>query len=475
MAVIENDYAAYIQTEAGEYPLRDLGALRTYQCEENAGKILTVGSDGIVTPVDMDETLTDNTKAAPAGVVGELKSDLSELRKEIGMVTKNAFDYSTCQLNKIQSTASLDLFDNDFWCTTDFIELGNATSVTLGRGTGRYVFVDETKTTILGSGTQNNNAEHGLVEFSVPNNAKYLRVSVYMEFSTDTVIYLCGIDEIRAKSRIDELEDKTNLVSEVIIIAKDGNGDYTTLREGISEAIKNNHRNVYVNDGVYDLLEEFSDVFSQTLTTQQGIKLENDVHVIFSSNAKVTCLYDGQSVDKVEFFSPFYGGENGGFTLENLNIESTNTRYCVHDDQPRATKVRNNNYINCIMKMDNTTGVRNWYPQCIGGGCSNSLKVLIRGCYFKSKFAENNIAPLVSYHNTKELENPKANIFVENNYFADNGTFRATYYGDTGKVSIAIVNGNSCGAMPYVEYEVPGAATPQNFELISWNNEIRTN
>lgn len=84
MAVLENDYAAYIQTEAGEYPLRDLGALRTYQREENAGKILTVGSDGIVTPVDMDETLTDNTKAAPAGIVGELKGDLVAFKDGFG-------------------------------------------------------------------------------------------------------------------------------------------------------------------------------------------------------------------------------------------------------------------------------------------------------------------------------------------------------------------------------------------------------
>ena len=49
---------------------------------ENAGKILTVGHDGIVTPVEMDETLTDNTKAAPAGAVGELKSDLTNLNIE---------------------------------------------------------------------------------------------------------------------------------------------------------------------------------------------------------------------------------------------------------------------------------------------------------------------------------------------------------------------------------------------------------
>lgn len=50
MAVLENDYAAYIQTEAGEYPLRDLGALRTYQREENAGKVMTVGEDGDIFP-----------------------------------------------------------------------------------------------------------------------------------------------------------------------------------------------------------------------------------------------------------------------------------------------------------------------------------------------------------------------------------------------------------------------------------------
>ena len=51
MAVIENDYAAYIQTAQGEYPLRDIGAVRTDQGTENAGKVLGIGSDGNVTPV----------------------------------------------------------------------------------------------------------------------------------------------------------------------------------------------------------------------------------------------------------------------------------------------------------------------------------------------------------------------------------------------------------------------------------------
>lgn len=56
MAVIKNDYAAYIQTPQGEYPLRDIGAVRTDQGTENAGKVLGIGSDGMVTPVEGTDT-----------------------------------------------------------------------------------------------------------------------------------------------------------------------------------------------------------------------------------------------------------------------------------------------------------------------------------------------------------------------------------------------------------------------------------
>ena len=50
MAILENDYAAYIQTPEGEVPLRDLSALREDQGPENAGKIMEVGLDGKIFP-----------------------------------------------------------------------------------------------------------------------------------------------------------------------------------------------------------------------------------------------------------------------------------------------------------------------------------------------------------------------------------------------------------------------------------------
>lgn len=56
MAVVDNDYAAYMQTPQGEYPLRDIGAVRTDQGTENAGKVLGIGSDGMVTPVEGTDT-----------------------------------------------------------------------------------------------------------------------------------------------------------------------------------------------------------------------------------------------------------------------------------------------------------------------------------------------------------------------------------------------------------------------------------
>lgn len=40
-------------------------------------------------PVELDETLTDNTKAAPAGLVGELKGEISALRERVDQLEQN--------------------------------------------------------------------------------------------------------------------------------------------------------------------------------------------------------------------------------------------------------------------------------------------------------------------------------------------------------------------------------------------------
>lgn len=45
--------------------------------------------NGDTSNVQLDETLTDNTKAAPAGMVGEMKKEISSLSEEIGQLKQN--------------------------------------------------------------------------------------------------------------------------------------------------------------------------------------------------------------------------------------------------------------------------------------------------------------------------------------------------------------------------------------------------
>ena len=50
-----------------------------------------------ITAVELDETLTDNTKAAPAGMVGELKGDIGKLSEEIAAIPSGADGKSAYQ------------------------------------------------------------------------------------------------------------------------------------------------------------------------------------------------------------------------------------------------------------------------------------------------------------------------------------------------------------------------------------------
>ena len=83
-------------------------------------------------PVQLDKTLTDNTKAAPAGVVGELKSDLGELEDVLEDANiKLYIDSEQFSFNGyLQPNGNYkDLAG--FWCT-DFIETQNGQVIVSG-------------------------------------------------------------------------------------------------------------------------------------------------------------------------------------------------------------------------------------------------------------------------------------------------------------------------------------------------------
>lgn len=268
-----------------------------------------------------------------------------------------------------------------------------------------------------------------------------------------------------------KLEEIGSQLSKRFVI---GSGEtYTTLRAGISEAIKYPNSIVLVKNGTYDLASEFAAEITAGAEYKYGIKLENNVHVIFSSGAYVTAEYTGEDENVTRYFNPFYTGDSG-YTVENLHIKAKNTRYCIHDENGGNTGIRTVKILNSYFEFDNTTAPVNYYPQCIGGGNGEHDYIEIEGCYFKSKIAEGVATQIVSYHQDGSSSSAKSNVFIRNCYFADKGTFRATFYGTTELVSEAYLCGNSFGAQPYTAQEISGGSAPENYKIVEWNNTIRS-
>jgi hypothetical protein len=259
---------------------------------------------------------------------------------------------------------------------------------------------------------------------------------------------------------------------------------YTTLRAGIAAAVAKPNTKVIVDPEEFDLSQEFATEIASTLTREIGIKLGNGVHIYFTPGAKVKALMADRA-DLLTYFAPFSVVTDGAnltnsvFTLENLDIQSANTRYTVHDELNGVDIETRHYYINCKMVHDNYHATNPMYQVCIGGGCAKHTYVEIRNCYFKSVSAEYQDLALVTYHNSGTTASgygagAQSKIVISNSYFADRGSCRCTWHGVSTLMSTMLVNNCSFGSAPFSRAEVQ-TDTTENFELITYINEIRNN
>lgn len=250
---------------------------------------------------------------------------------------------------------------------------------------------------------------------------------------------------------------------------------YTTLKDGIDAACAQFNSTLYVDPGTYDLVTEFGAAYFAAIdassNSKQGLQLGNNVHIIFASNSKVVCNYTGGNPYVHEKFSPFNAAGPYGFTLENLDLECSMVRYCVHDERSVSQEAYRNEYINCRMYCDNRLNTDWASRQCIGGGLGESGEIFINGCYFESEesYANNGT---VSYHNSSSA-NAKSHIVVQNSYFGGtSSTVRFGWYGTSTEVTECLVSGNSFSAAPVIRAETAGSTTV-NMVMYDWNNEVR--
>ena len=241
------------------------------------------------------------------------------------------------------------------------------------------------------------------------------------------------------------------------------NRQFTKLKDGIAEAVLHKNSTVYVDDGTYDLVSEYGLEVLNGTSSISGIELKNNVHVIFSSKSKVVFNYTGNNSHIHRVFSPFNAGVNG-FILENLTLECSNCRYCVHDERGGSTDSYSNKYINCNMKIDNSNNPNWTNSNSIGGGLGFSGEILVDGGEYYG---------MISYHENqgKNMATSKSNIVIRNAYFtnsteSNNIMITCASSSSQNEKTNVYIYGNSFIKAPYTQ-------TRNCFINHLWNNEVR--
>lgn len=267
---------------------------------------------------------------------------------------------------------------------------------------------------------------------------------------------------------IDNTTDNTNVKK--VITCGEGK-EYTTLRSAIARGCELGCE-VVVYPGTYDLKDEFPNV--QVNHDAYGIALYGGVYVKFLPGSYVKAIFDNTDRWIYDNFQPFYS--TGDFTLEGLNIECANTRYCVHDEHSGKGTYKHV-YKDCVMKYTNEHEDIN-YAQCIGGGLGEHGYIEIDGGYYESKTTvpvptltlEESQMP-ITYHNGYS-QNCDGKIVIKNVYLADKGYFRFGMYGSSQIKTKIYISGCSMHKPIWNMYE-NSDYTVENFEIIEFNNEVR--
>ena len=197
-----------------------------------------------------------------------------------------------------------------------------------------------------------------------------------------------------------------------------------------------------------------------------GLILKNNVKVIFSANSKVTFNYTGTNYYVNTLFSPFnFSYEGGGATLIGANIECSNCRYCIHDDQSSSTYTNfyHNQILKCTFSIDNSNNVNlNYQELDIGGGLGYNGLIEIKECIFNE---------YSYYHQNAGNVNGKSNLYFCNNY--SENTFRVTInpnWTNITSVSYFFANNNSTTS----EIQITDSGNLGNVKLFAFNNEVRS-
>lgn len=288
-------------------------------------------------------------------------------------------------------------------------------------------------------------------------------LSIDSRFSQTSYILVCISEHTLPTVAVDRYNNNAQMYADVLKKRFDGLGvgktitvkkngvvgsdcDYTTIKEAIDFANENKNTKIVVCKGTYDIIEEFGDDYMsaivETDNNYKGLILGNSIKIIGQGyGVKLTAHYQGDNEFAKGKFSIFNIASD--FHIENLELEATNVRYCVHEDNLLGRNDYNGVYRNIKMTHYGTNGTYYKSVCCLGAGTAGNTVTLLDGCEFNNAF-DGNSNP-VSYHNNY-VNGEIAKVIVKNCYFHGSQTFQTWVYQSTGSEIECYLCGNKFGA-----------------------------
>lgn len=247
--------------------------------------------------------------------------------------------------------------------------------------------------------------------------------------------------------------------------------------------------NVIVLDGEYDLIAEIEDIYgsmdnfaasggNNTGFIYKGLGL-NHYNIIGVGNHTIKMHYAGANSWVLENVSLFtiqdstytQNNKHENYRIENLNLEGSRLRYLIHDDPTSNANIpfeQHHIIKGCTLKFNNTLNNVWNARQIIGGGLGTASIVEIVDNIFIQQSDTGSV--VCSYHNNRGAD-AQSKIIVKGNY-ANRGTFRFSWFGDSPKISYVLCHDNSITVAPFTSAESESYET-ENVIMYAWNNEIR--
>lgn len=356
------------------------------------------------------------------------------------------------------------IYKNSLFCYSEPIEVKPKTNVVLNIYDGseaQVCFLNEFKEYVSGILVGKTTTPNGVI--TIPSNCYYMIMSIPHKYN-DTLMIEDGVTSSQVYQNFGyEIPELLSETSKIYHVGE--NQEYTKLSNAILAAVNYKNSIIYVDKGAYDLYEElggstFFDTYSPLGTLGRGLPIKNGIHIIFDAKSKVLFNYPGTKNTVLVEFSPFDTGAGGGI-IENMTLECSNCRYCIHDDRQNTYDSYTNKFINCNLSIDNSNNPSWKNTQTIGGGLGYSGNIEVRNCKCLGS---------ITYHGNPDatVTDSTNNLNIINNYIKAGTIGISNGKTDLTGMNNIMISNNSVS----YKIELP-TVDNEHFKVISYNNNVR--